>query len=126
MSAYISTLPSGLAVNIRDDAGAYTADTTPVITASYPRRAAQIDAFEADLFSIYEMKSLGEIEWFLGIRVSRNRTSRQLWLCQDSYIDKLAAKFKISGNNAKSSPLPVEELIKFLSRASPQDILQFQ
>ena len=85
-----------------------------------------MDAFEANLFSIYEMKSLGEIEWFHGIRVSRNRTSRQPWLCQNSYIDKLAAKFNISGDNAKSSPLPVEELIRFLGTASPQGILQFQ
>lgn len=72
------------------------------------------------------MKSFGEIEWFLGTCVSRNRTLRQLWLCQNCYIDKLAAKFKISGNNAKSSPLPVEEVTKSSGTAFPQDILQFQ
>lgn len=90
------------------------------------RHTAQVDAFEANLFTTYEMKSLGEIEWFLGIRITRNRSSRQLWLCQDSYIDKLAAKFKITASRARSSPLPVEELIKVLGTASTQDILQFQ
>ena len=90
------------------------------------RYTTQVDAFEAKLFATYEMKSLGEIEWFLGIRVSRNRISRQLRLCQDSYIGKLAAKFKVTSTKARLSPLPVEDIVKFAGTASPQDILQFQ
>lgn len=90
------------------------------------RHTAQVDAFEASLFTTYEMKSLGGIEWFLGIRVSRNRPSLQLWLCLDRYIGKPAAKFKISGDKAKASPLPVEDLTKFLGTAPAQDVLQFQ
>ena len=86
----------------------------------------QVDAFEATLFATYEMTSLGEIEWFLGIRVTRDRSSRQLWLCQDSYIDKLATKFNISNTNKSKSPLPVEDIIKFTGTATPQDILRYQ
>ena len=42
------------------------------------------------LCSKYTMKSLGEIEWFLGIRVIRDRSKRLLWLSQEAYIDKMA------------------------------------
>ena len=47
------------------------------------------------LCSIYTMKSLGEIEWFLGIRVIRDRSNRLLWLSQEAYIDKMANKFGV-------------------------------
>jgi hypothetical protein len=33
------------------------------------------------------MKDLGELKWFLGVRVVRDRPNRKLWLCQDSYIE---------------------------------------
>ena len=90
------------------------------------RYTSQVDTFEADLFSTYEMKFLGEIDWFLGIRVTRDRASRKLWLCQDSYVDKLAAKFNISKTKTRLTPLPVEEILKFTGTASAQDILHFQ
>ena len=41
------------------------------------------------------MKSLGEIEWFLGIRVIRDRSKRLLWLSQEVYIDKMVNKFNV-------------------------------
>ena len=90
------------------------------------RYSAYVDAFEAKLFNKYEMKALGEIEWFLGIRVTRDRASRKLWLCQDSYIDKIGAKLNITGVNAKASPLPVEDIPKFNGIATAQDIFQYQ
>ena len=84
------------------------------------RYSAYVDAFEAKLFNKYEMKALGEIEWFLGIRVTRDRISRKLWLCQDSYIDKIGAKFNITAVNAKTSPLPVEDIPEFNGIATAQ------
>ena len=90
------------------------------------RHTYQVDVFETALFATYEMTFLGEIEWFLGIRVTRDCPSCQLWLCQDSYIEKLATKFNISGTNRPKSPLPVENIVKFTGTAIPQDILKYQ
>ncbi|SLM35932.1 hypothetical protein LPUS_05341 [Lasallia pustulata] len=42
------------------------------------------------------MRSLGQIEWFLGIHITRERYSRRLWLCQESYIDKVTTRFTIT------------------------------
>ncbi|KAM4067341.1 reverse transcriptase (RNA-dependent DNA polymerase) [Hirsutella rhossiliensis] len=44
------------------------------------------------LQSHYELTDQGEVSWFLGIRVIRDRDARKVWLCQDSYIDKIATQ----------------------------------
>ena len=42
-----------------------------------------------------ELNFLGELKWFLGVHVLRDRQSKRLWLSQKAYIDKLATKFNI-------------------------------
>lgn len=87
---------------------------------------AYVDVFEASLFTKYEMKPSSQIYWFLGICVSRDKATRRLWLCHDSYIDKIGAKFNITGSKARGSPLPVEDIIKFDGIVPPHDILYDQ
>jgi len=53
------------------------------------------DEFVRQLTAKFEMRNEGELHWFLGIRVVRNRAEKLLWLCQDSYIEKIAAKFDL-------------------------------
>jgi hypothetical protein len=85
-----------------------------------------IDKFEADLFSTYEMKRIGELEWFLGIRITRNREERTMYLCQDSYISKLTTKFHISMEKGyPGTPIP-GDLVKTEIKATPQDIHTYQ
>ena len=89
----------------------------------------QVDQFQALLFQKYEMRYLGQLEWFLGIHIIRDRNIRQLWLYQDSYIDKLIAKFNINLDLTKrstQSPLPLEELTKNNSMATAQEIHSYQ
>ena len=87
----------------------------------------KVDDFQARLFETYEMRYLGELEWFLGIRVVRDRTTHRLWLCQDSYIDKIAAKFNIStATKFPGAPLPIGELTKSTGQATPQEIYAYQ
>lgn len=57
----------------------------------------QLDELQAKLFDAYEMRYLGELDWFLSIRISSDiEKTRHLWLCRDSYIDQLTSKFNIS------------------------------
>src|SRR5436305_9263572 len=44
----------------------------------------------------YEIRKLGEVEHFLGVRIVRDWSQRKLWLVQDSYIDKIAKKYNIT------------------------------
>ena len=63
--------------------------------------------FETQLLKKFEMRALGELKWFLGIRILRNRSERKIWLCQDSYICKIAAKFGLAGpGKGVKTPLP--------------------
>lgn len=86
-----------------------------------------IDEFQRKLFEIYEMRYLGELQWFLAIRIIRNRDERKLWLCQDSYIAKLATKFNVKEDSKRSVPLPPDEPItQNPDQATDQDIYAFQ
>ena len=88
----------------------------------------QVDDFQARFFDAYKMRYLGELEWFLGIRITRDRETRRLWLCQDSYIDKLTAKFNVSFDRKApgASLLYGKELTKLSAQATPQEIYAYQ
>lgn len=95
----------------------------------YDRRyTPQVEEFQAKFFKIYEMRYLGQIEWFLGIRITRDRTQPHLSLCQDSYIDKLIAKFNVNvSSKAPGAPLSSHEpLIKNNKQATAQQIHAYQ
>ncbi|KAF9871344.1 reverse transcriptase domain protein [Colletotrichum karsti] len=46
------------------------------------------------LKAAYEMKELGELNVFLGIRIIRDRKERKLWLSLDNYISKICDDFQ--------------------------------
>jgi hypothetical protein len=84
--------------------------------------------FETRLLNRYEMRSLGDLKWFLGIRIERDRPARKLWLCQDSYIDKIATKFHCDKGKSPGTPLQTEELHPSSEdqKATAQQILAYQ
>lgn len=47
----------------------------------------------------FKIRLLGKLYYYLGIRVIRDRSKRQLIIIQDSYIDKIAAKFGLTSDN---------------------------
>jgi hypothetical protein len=51
----------------------------------------RLRVFENALMEHYEMTEMGKISWFLGIRVIRDRNQKRIWLCPDSYFDKITA-----------------------------------
>lgn len=68
--------------------------------------------FDQDLKETYQVKDLGEINWFLfGIRVTRDRDQGKLWLSQDSYITKIVAKCGLADiTKGPTAPLTTEPL----------------
>lgn len=52
----------------------------------------------------FQMRALGEVHYYLGMRIIRDRAKRQLVLTQDGYIDKIAIKFNLPG---KTSTVPL-------------------
>jgi hypothetical protein len=51
--------------------------------------------FENSLMKRFEMKILSELKWFLEIKITRDRANRKIWLCQNSYINKIVTKFHL-------------------------------
>ena len=46
------------------------------------------------------------------MRVKRDRSARKLWLCQDSYVTKIAARYgHADGSRPSKTPLPFENLV---------------
>ncbi|QGA21642.1 hypothetical protein EYB26_009353 [Talaromyces marneffei] len=65
-----------------------------------------------------------ELQWFLGIRVIRDREKKLIWLSQASYIDKiakLADTFPIH-----DTPMAKDELLPYTGRASHATIHSYQ
>lgn len=86
----------------------------------------QVDEFQQKLFARYEMRYIGEIEWFLSIRISRDRYHRLLTRCQDFSIDKLAVKFNLNiSKKAPASPLD-EDHVKNTDTVIKQEIFSYQ
>lgn len=81
----------------------------------------------AELQSRYQLRILPKGNWFLGIRIIRNRSTRQIWLCQDSYIDKITAKLH-QNDSVKTvrTPMTLEKLVPNDGKATAQDIYLYQ
>ncbi len=60
----------------------------------HPNNQSVYQEFRTKFLKAFKMRELGELKWFLGIRVVRDRKARKLWLCQDSYITKISKRFR--------------------------------
>src|SRR5438045_3213600 len=64
---------------------------------------ANLDWFFTQLSGRFTAKDLGEIKQFLGMRITRDRKNRTLYLDQEQYLDKTLKKFGMG--NAKHIPI---------------------
>jgi hypothetical protein len=91
-----------------------------------PESLPQLYQLRTALMQRYEMRHLGELSWFLGIRVIRDRSQKKLWLCQDSYIKKIAATFHLTDRKPPATPLATKEFVPNSERATVQEIYLYQ
>ena len=83
-----------------------------------PEDKTKEEAFKKQLTDAYEMRDEGEIQWFLGIRVLRDRPAKKLWLCQSSYIEKITHKYGLATLSRPAIPIPVTPLHRNTGQAS--------
>jgi hypothetical protein len=60
-----------------------------------------VEKLVSQLGAKYAMKELGDVEWFLGYRIVRDRLIRKIWIVQDAYILTMADRFSIEISNKK-------------------------
>jgi hypothetical protein len=59
----------------------------------------------------FHLEGGGELQWFLGIEVIRNRKAKRMWLSQASYIEQLAGLLKTANKTRIGIPMKLEELL---------------
>jgi hypothetical protein len=78
----------------------------------------------------YEMNVLGELKWFLGIHVLRDRRQKKLWLSQAAYIEKIANQYQIDLTaRLPDTPMAEAELLPStqpLQKVERALVLQYQ
>jgi hypothetical protein len=60
------------------------------------------------MVDLYNVKTMGDLTWFLGIRIVRDRVLHKTWLVQDAFIDKVCARFGIEAVG-RSPDVPLTE-----------------
>ena len=65
----------------------------------HARNRNSFEEFKKALFEAYTTRDMGELKWFLGIRILRDRSERKIWTLQDSYIEKIARSSKRINND---------------------------
>jgi hypothetical protein len=84
-----------------------------IVVLVHPSKLNIHKAFESKLFSQYKLRSMGQLNWFLGIRVVRNIALHSRWLIQDAFIDKVATKYNImeGATNLPDFPMTDTKLV---------------
>ena len=74
--------------------------------------------FQRRLLETYELRDIGELKFFLGIRVIRDRVEKRLWLCQDDYILKIVLTFNLQDSKCLTIPLVTDDLYPYKAQAT--------
>ena len=70
-----------------------------------------LDGFKKSLMEKFEMKDLGELRWFLGMRITRDRERRTLGIDQSQYIEKMVSNYQLPTRTAWT---PIEKGYEFI------------
>ncbi|KAL0944848.1 reverse transcriptase domain protein [Colletotrichum truncatum] len=80
----------------------------------------------SNLKAIYEMKDEGNAEWYLGIRIVRDRTEKKIYLVHDQYIEKVTSRFTLADPLTPTTPLPTIPLEPNSGTATKAEVKEFQ
>ncbi|KAL4296424.1 hypothetical protein GQ457_12G004830 [Hibiscus cannabinus] len=68
------------------------------------RNASRIDKLKQELSKSFAMKDLGPAKQILGIRLTRDREAKKLWLSHERYIEKVLQRFSMDRAKAVNTP----------------------
>lgn len=84
------------------------------------------DQLVKDLKNAYEIRQIGDLKWFLNMRIICDRPNLKLWLCQDAYIDKIVDMYHLAHACKAYTPLTGTLLEPFNEPALPAKIHHYQ
>ena len=77
----------------------------------------------------YEFRNMGDLQWFLGIRVTRDGANRRVYLTQDAHMDKIVKEYKLGNGPHVTTPLSMDSASAYRpykGTASEQEIKSYQ
>lgn len=78
----------------------------------------------------FNIQPLGDLKWFLGIHVLRDRRQRQLWLSQQAFIEKIANQYDVDlTGRLPDTPMTETELAPSppsITNANRNSVLMYQ
>lgn len=80
-----------------------------IVVLVHPHYLSYHSQFERQLQEAYSVRCLGELKWFLGVRIVRDWTAGAIWLVQDSFIDKVSAKFDLAQTSGRYPAVPLTD-----------------
>jgi hypothetical protein len=85
-----------------------------------------IQGYKARLGEIFTMTDLGPVKYFPGVRITRDRNSRLIYLSQDAYFTRILGKFGLEECRPVNTPMERNALSTSLPRddtdsASPNE-----
>jgi hypothetical protein len=83
---------------------------------------AHITQFKSQLRRYFEITDLGELNWLLGLKVSRDRVARTITLSQKVYVDTIVERFYLG--DAKSAQTPMEPGTQLSIEQSPGTVAE--
>jgi hypothetical protein len=78
-----------------------------IIMLYYPDYQDEFEKLEQHLVKLYNLRQIGDVKWFLGIRIERVLASRQLYLVQDAFINKVCTEFDLIRADSKYPSTPL-------------------
>jgi hypothetical protein len=85
---------------------------------------AKIKALKKSLTRRFEMEDLGPAEYFVGVRITRNRKEGTITLCQDAYISKILKRYGMENCYPVDTPMAAgatEFMVPFDGQATVKD-----
>ena len=65
----------------------------------------KIEKLKKELSKSFAMKDLGPAKQILGMKITRDRASKRLWLSQEKYIEKVLERFNMAKSKPVNTPL---------------------
>ena len=77
--------------------------------------------------SKYPARAMGNLSWFLGMRILRDEEQMTIYLCQDSYIEETVKHYSLDTSKRPASPCASNaNLTKYDGQASKASIKLYQ
>ncbi|RKF83538.1 Retrovirus-related Pol polyprotein from transposon TNT 1-94 [Golovinomyces cichoracearum] len=98
----------------------------------HARNRDSFEEFRNALFKAYTVSDMGELKWFLGIRIIRDKSERKIRILQDSYIEKIVRSFKRIDKNRKliekpyATPMSLDEFGNWVGKSTDYQIHEYQ